>query len=38
MKKFVALLNDKTWPRMNRKMMTLIFFELYKVSGDNTGI
>ena len=31
MKKFVALLMREKWPRMNRKMMTPTFFELYTV-------
>ena len=29
MKKFTALLTKEKWQRMNRKMMTLTFFELY---------
>ena len=31
MKKFVALLTREKWPRMNEKMMTPTFFEIYTV-------
>ena len=31
MKKFVALLMREKWPRMNEKMMTPTFFEIYTV-------